>query len=88
MRQWANWEAVFSTESVRQLRDATIEELLAGVYSVRSVPRCYKQDKFKIELVVTESPASEDVKTGVEGCTALKAVTRQRLVKTQQTENT
>jgi hypothetical protein len=34
---------VFSNRSVRQLRDATIEELLEAVFSMRSVPRCYKQ---------------------------------------------
>jgi hypothetical protein len=28
MQLWSNWEAVFSTRSLRQLRDATIEELL------------------------------------------------------------
>jgi uncharacterized membrane protein len=43
--QWTNWEAVFSTWSMRQLRVATIEELLGEVFSVRSVLRCYKQDK-------------------------------------------
>jgi hypothetical protein len=32
-----NWEAVFSTRLVRQLRDATIEELLeAFLYAVRA----------------------------------------------------
>jgi hypothetical protein len=29
--QWTNWEAVFSTRSAWQLRDATIEELLGEV---------------------------------------------------------
>jgi hypothetical protein len=42
--QWTNWEAVFSTRSVRQLRDATTE-LLEAVFPMRSVPRCYNQDK-------------------------------------------
>jgi hypothetical protein len=31
--QWTNWEVVFSMWSVRQLRDATIEELLEAVFS-------------------------------------------------------
>jgi hypothetical protein len=39
------------------------------------------------DLVVRESPASKDVNREVEGSMALEAVTRQRLVKTQQTEN-
>jgi hypothetical protein len=40
-------EAVFSTRSMRQVRDR-IEELLGDVFSTRSVPRDYKQDKFGI----------------------------------------
>jgi hypothetical protein len=55
---------------------------------MRLVPRCFKQDKSRIELVVRQSPANEDVYTQVEGTTALEAVTRQRLAKTQQTEKT
>jgi hypothetical protein len=50
------------------------------------VPRYYKQDKSSVYLVVRQSPASKDVNTEVEGATALEVVTRQRLVKTQQTE--
>jgi hypothetical protein len=53
---------VFPTRSVRQLRDATIEELLREVFSVKSVPRCYKQDKSRIWLVVRQSPSGKDVK--------------------------
>jgi hypothetical protein len=41
---------VFSTRTVRQLRDATIE-LLGEVFSMRFVPRCYKHDKSKVQLV-------------------------------------
>jgi hypothetical protein len=44
MHQWTNWEAEFSTRSVQQLRDATIE-LLEALFSMRSMPRCYKQDE-------------------------------------------
>jgi hypothetical protein len=40
------------------------------------------------ELVVRQSPASKDVKTEAEEAAALETLTRQRLVKTQQTENT
>jgi hypothetical protein len=52
------------------------------------VPRCHKQDKSRVQLVVEESQASKDVNTEVEVPAALKAVARQRLVKTQQTEKT
>jgi hypothetical protein len=48
IHQCANWEAVFFTWSLRQLRKATIEELLGEVFSVQSVPRCYKQDKSRV----------------------------------------
>jgi uncharacterized membrane protein len=40
--QWTNWEAVFSTMSVGQLRQATIE-LLVTVFSMQSV-----QDKSRV----------------------------------------
>jgi hypothetical protein len=43
-----SWEAVFSTRSVQQLRDARIEEPLEAVFSMLPVPRCYKQDKYRI----------------------------------------
>jgi hypothetical protein len=61
--RWANWEAVFFTRPVRQLRAATIEELLGKVFSVRSVPRSFKQDKSRIQLVVRQSPDSKGVNT-------------------------
>jgi hypothetical protein len=32
--QWSNWEAMFSTCSVQQLRDATIEEMLEAVFYI------------------------------------------------------
>jgi hypothetical protein len=71
---------------MRQLRDATIEELLGAMFSMRSLPSSYKQDKSRIWLVVRVSPASKDVNTEVEGSTALEAVTRRQPVKIQQTE--
>jgi hypothetical protein len=40
------------------------------------------------ELVVRQSPTSEDVSTEAEEATALEAVTRRQPVKLQQTENT
>jgi hypothetical protein len=79
MHEWSKWEAVFSTKSVRQLCDATIEELLGEVFTVGSVPRCFKQAKSRVQLVVRQSPASKDVNTEVERSTALEAVTK-RLV--------
>jgi hypothetical protein len=42
--QWSNWEAVFSTRSVVQLRDATIEQL-GEVFSMQSVPRLYNEEQ-------------------------------------------
>jgi hypothetical protein len=81
-------EAGFSTRSVRQLRDATIEALFGDIFSVQSVPRCYMRDRSRILLVVRQSPAIKDVNTEVEGSAALEVVIRQRLVKTQQSEKT
>jgi hypothetical protein len=73
-------------QSGRQLRDAIIDDLLRNVFYMVSVPKCFKQDNSIIWLVVIYSSAIKDVSTEVEGYTALKAVTRQRLLKTQQTE--
>jgi hypothetical protein len=55
---------------------------------VRSVPKCYKQEKSTVQLVVRQSPGGKGMNTEVEGPTALKTVTRQRVVKTRQTEKT
>jgi hypothetical protein len=52
------------------------------VFSMRSMPRCYKKDKSKVWLAVRESPASKGVNTEAEGSTALEAATKQRPVKT------
>jgi hypothetical protein len=41
-QQCSNWEAVFSTRSLRQLRDATVD-YGRGVFYL-SLPRCYKQE--------------------------------------------
>jgi hypothetical protein len=46
--QWTNWEALFSARPLRQLLDSKIEELLEAVFSVRSVPGCFTQDKPRI----------------------------------------
>jgi hypothetical protein len=66
----------FSTRTVRQLRDATIENMFGNIFSVRSVPRCYKQENSRIWLVVRESRASKIVNTEAEEAAALEAVTR------------
>jgi hypothetical protein len=66
MHQWTNWELVFSAWSMGQLCGAIIEELFGGVFSVRSVLRCFKQDRFRVQLVVRQSPASKDVNIEVE----------------------
>jgi hypothetical protein len=83
--QLSNWEEISSTRSTRQLRDTTVKEMLEAVFSMRSGPSCYKQDKSRIQLAGRQSPVSKDVYTKTEELTALEAVTRQRLVKTQQT---
>jgi hypothetical protein len=64
-----------------------MEELLEAMFSMRSVPGC-KQDKSRVQLVGRGSPSSKGVNTEVEETNALKAATRQRLKKTQQTEKT
>jgi hypothetical protein len=56
---------VLSTRTARQLRDATIE-LLEAAFSMRSIPRCYKQDKSRVSLVVRQSPASKGSNAEVE----------------------
>jgi hypothetical protein len=51
---------------------------LGEVFPVQSVPRCYKQDKYRFALVVRQSPASKDVNTEVEEAAALEAVTKRQ----------
>jgi hypothetical protein len=69
------------------------------VFSVRSVPRLYKEEQLRLResletavrrvgLVVGLSSNNEDVNTEAEEATALEAVTRRQLVKIQQTEMT
>jgi hypothetical protein len=70
---------------MQQLCDSTTEELLEVVFSMRSMLRCYKQDKSR---VVLQLPASKFMNTEAEEATALEAVTRQQPVKIQQTEKT
>jgi hypothetical protein len=55
--------------------------LLGEVFFMRSVPRCYKQDKSKVELVVRQLLASK-----YEKATALEAITKRQPVKIQHTE--
>jgi hypothetical protein len=58
------------------------------VFSMRSMPLCYKQDKSRIRLVVRYSLTSKNMNTEVEKATALEAVTRRHPVKKQQIEKT
>jgi hypothetical protein len=55
-KQCRNWEALFSTRYVRQLHDATSEELLGEVFSMRSVPRIHDEEQLwlreSLELAV------------------------------------
>jgi hypothetical protein len=78
---------MFSTQSVRQLRDATIKESFEAVFSMRSVPKYYKQAKSRVCSVVRQSSTSKDMNTEADEATALEAVTRQGLVKTRKTED-
>jgi hypothetical protein len=66
--------------------DMTQKYILGEVYSVLSVPRCYAQDKSRVQSVVRQSPANKDVNTEAEEPTILEAVTRRQPVKIQQTE--
>jgi hypothetical protein len=56
------------------------------VFSVWFVPRCYKQNKPRIEIVLRQSPVSKGVNTEAEETTALEAVTRRQPVKIEQAE--
>jgi hypothetical protein len=47
---------------MRQLRDATREELLGDVFCAVRM-RCYKQDKSTVQSVVGQKPAYKDVNT-------------------------
>jgi hypothetical protein len=68
------------------------------MFSVRSVPRLCNEEQLRLrhsleeaeelELLVRQSPGSEDVNTEAEEATALEAVTRRQPVKIQQTEKT
>jgi hypothetical protein len=72
---------------VQELRDGKIEELLEEVFSLRSVPRCYKQDNSRVyELVGGQSSTSKGMNMEAKEATALEAVTRRQPMKIQQTE--
>jgi hypothetical protein len=57
---------------MKQLHDTTIEELLGEVFSVQSIPRCYKQNKSRVSSVVRQSPASKGVNMEAEEAMAYK----------------
>jgi hypothetical protein len=70
--------------------DATMEELLEAVFSAWSMPSGYEWDKFRTESVVRKVGSCVGVneeKMQLKN-TQLEAVTREWLVKTQQTETT
>jgi hypothetical protein len=50
------------------------------------VQKCYKENSWSDELVVRQPPAGENVSTEEEDIDGI--ITRQRLVKTQQTQKT
>lgn len=56
------------------------------MFSLWSVPACYKQDSCSNELIVGQSPADKNVRTETED--RWRSVIRQRLVKTQQIDKT
>jgi hypothetical protein len=65
---------VFSTPSEREPRDASVEELLEAVFSIKSVPRLYNEEQLRLREslekairtagVVRQTPASEDRRRG------------------------
>jgi hypothetical protein len=57
---------------------------IGRVFSVLSVPSCYKQDNWSNELLVEQSPVGKNVSTEADDIVGF--VIRQRLVKTQQAE--
>jgi hypothetical protein len=69
--------------SMRYPRDPTIEELLGELFTVRSVPRCYNQEKSRFQLVERLSAGRKDVNTEGEEATALEAVTRRQPKETE-----
>jgi hypothetical protein len=66
MHRWYNWEAVFCMRPMRQLHDATVEEQLGEVFCVQFVLRCYKQDEYRVQLVVRQLPVSKELYMEVE----------------------
>ena len=69
---------------MRELRDAIIG--LESTFLMRSVLRCYKQDKASVLLVGRQSPVSKRVNTEAQKVTALEAFTRRQCVNIQLTE--
>jgi hypothetical protein len=55
--------------SAQQLCDVILGQLEA-VFSMQSVPECYKQEKSRVYLVVRHSSASKGVKTEYEEAVA------------------
>jgi hypothetical protein len=83
---------LYNEEQLR-LRESPIGTLTLKQASPRQVqevgvrwPPAWNLVSWSNELVVRQLPANKDVNTEAEDATALGAVTRRQLVKTQQTE--
>jgi hypothetical protein len=86
MHQWISREEVLRMWSMWLLHDTT-EDLLEAVFSMWFVPRCYEQNKFRVQLVGRQLLASNGLNMEAEEPTALEAITRW-LVTTMQTKKT
>jgi hypothetical protein len=71
----SNWDAVLSSQSVRQLCAKTTEELLGAVFSMRSVLRAHKKtpntaQKFEFESCMPSEDCYQAVTS--EDCNRLR----------------
>jgi hypothetical protein len=84
-------EAIISREQLsKHVSAAANTQLWEAVFFVWSTTRLYDKILFKLlgSWVGRQSPASKDVNSEADESTSLGAITRQRLVKTQQAEKT
>jgi hypothetical protein len=63
---------VFSSRSAPDGCARNSDSNRGTVFSVRPVPRCYKQDSWSNELVVGQSPAGKNVSTEAEGIVEIR----------------
>jgi hypothetical protein len=77
------WEFRY-TDPAATKEQTTIEELLEAIFSVRSVPRLYKESALSMQSILRvqpgsyQAPASKDVSPEAEERPPLQAVTEQR----------